>query len=639
MHVIRIGWGAGLVALSIGGGGCRDGVSDLHTMLEEARTTNESPGALLGIRLPDGRTLFAAAGLADRETGRAMDVSDAFFLGSVSKIYTAAVALRLVEEGLLALDEPLKHYLPLFPRGDEVTVRHLLGHTSGLKDFYSYLYFRPDRDEMIALVTKDWTQDELLDLSARFGYWFDPGSDWSYSSTNYFLLGVLIERATGLALPEAYRTYIFAPLGLEHTWLTWHEPGPLPLSVTGYMGPVTAWEHSQMFGDLGATTLLDRSPAEWGAGGLATSAEDALQFFDALMAGRLLTSSSLELMTEFRDTPPLGMPEPNAPEAHEPDGYGLGLIRMERPGFSLIGHGGAFTGHTAGLWHVPNCGVTIALYFNRGLVGQRSALDRTLAWIKEITNGVGNCGTSGENGGSPQTSEPVRSFRDQTGAQELTVIPAIHQDDGSVSFRLDVPARPHAPDSIRELEAPPRDSARLAEMFANRDMFGNTEVTFTVPAPSVPTDSVYYLVHAGGIALMPLDSVKGTARVVFGRTATILDIGYWAYGFASTATGEPVGGGFMWLGSVEDEFDREPSHATADDLLGPHGEDYEGRGTVFWKMVSQFALSTLDGRSYVFVQWAADTALIEAGCVYRFSLFQRQPTVLQIGWVNYGCDV
>jgi len=95
-------------------------------------------------------------------------------------------------------------------------------------------------------------------------------------------------------------------------------------------------------------------------------------------------------LTEFRPTPPLGIVEEEA-AADEGSGYGLGLVRMERSGIEIVGHGGLFTGHTAGAWHLPDCDVTIALYFNRGFVGQRRVLDRVLPIVTRAPDGASSC--------------------------------------------------------------------------------------------------------------------------------------------------------------------------------------------------------------------------------------------------------
>jgi D-alanyl-D-alanine carboxypeptidase len=369
--------------------------SELLDLLDKLREEAGAPGAILGVSAGEGRPLVVASGYADRDNARPLTPETPYFLGSISKTYTAVAVLRLAEEGRLSLDDTVDRFLPSFPEGSKITVRHLLAHTSGLKDFYSYLYYRTDRVEMIELVTKEWSKEELLDLAGRFGRWFDPGTDWSYSSTNYYLLGVIVERASGASLPEAYRRYIYEPLGIDETWLAWHEEVRTPLPVpTGYLGPVAEWKHSEMFGELGATTALDRSPVEWGAGGLVAPAEDALRFLRGLVGGKLLGPASLQAMTRFRSTPPLGTPDPNATPPARSDGYGLGLVEMERAGVTLLGHGGLFTGHTAGLWHVPDCGITIALYFNRGFINQRAILDELLPVVTGSQGGWTKCDPS-----------------------------------------------------------------------------------------------------------------------------------------------------------------------------------------------------------------------------------------------------
>lgn len=362
----------------------------MQSLLDGVREQMRAPGAILAVQAGDEPVVVVASGLADRETGRVMTPDTPYFLGSITKTYTAATVLRLADEGKLSLDDTVARFVPDFPRGAEITVRHLLTQTSGLKDFYMHLYYRPDREEMIRFVTKLWSEPELLELAGRFGHWFEPGTDWDYSSTNYYLLGVIIERLTGGSLPAAFRRYFYEPLGLEHTWLAEHEParGSVP---TGYMGPVEGWKHSEMFGELGATTVLDRSPVEWSAGGEVAPAAEAVRFLRALVGGELLRPASFEQMTSFRPTPPLGQADPDAKPGEKTEGYGMGLVRLKRAGHELIGHGGLFTGHTAGLWHLPECDTTIALYFNRGFVEQRKALDLIVPEVTKNPDGSSRC--------------------------------------------------------------------------------------------------------------------------------------------------------------------------------------------------------------------------------------------------------
>lgn len=358
-------------------------VADLKAAVERVRSGAAAPGALVGIRLPNGDAWIETAGLSDLANRLPMTPQTPFYVGSVTKTWTAAVVMQLVQDGRLALTDTIGRFFPGFPDGGRITVEHLLNHTSGLKDFYSYLYFRPVRAEMIEYVTKRWTEAELITLSGRFGRWFEPGADWSYSSTGYYLLGVIAERVTGLPLTEAYRRYVYTRLGLRHTWLPALESGHGPVS-TGYLGYVPAWKHSEMFGELGPTTTLDQAPNERSAGGIASTAADALTFMHGLVSGRLVSPESYARMTRFRETPPLGGV---VADTTAKDGYGLGLIRMERLGHTMIGHGGLFNGHTAALWYLPACDVTIVLYVNRGFIEVRNALDVVVAFVRDEVAG------------------------------------------------------------------------------------------------------------------------------------------------------------------------------------------------------------------------------------------------------------
>lgn len=352
---------------------------ELRGLLERERLAAGAPGAILAVQAGRSPATVVAAGHLDLQASRPMPAEQAYYLGSISKTYTAAVVLRLAAQGRLSLDDTIDRWFPEFPRAGEITVRQLLDHTNGLKDVYSYMYFRPDRDEMIGMVTGRWSETEVLDLAGRLGHWFDPGTDWSYSSTGYYLLGVIAERASGRSLPEALAEYVDEPLGLEHTWLAGHEP-PRAELPEGFMGPVEGWPHSDMFGELGSTAVLDDSPVERGAGGLVAPATDAARFMSGLLRGELLEPSSLEQMQRFRDTPPLGFERDETGRAKE-NGYGLGLIRQVRRGVTFIGHGGLFTGHTAGSWYLPQCDTTVAFYMNRGFVGQGALLEAVAAFL------------------------------------------------------------------------------------------------------------------------------------------------------------------------------------------------------------------------------------------------------------------
>ncbi|SCF02371.1 Beta-lactamase [Micromonospora haikouensis] len=162
------------------------------------------------------RVTRTAAGLADISTGRRMAARDQFEAGSNTKTFTAVLALQLVDRGQLRLDAPVSRYLPqVVPNGRNITVRMLLNHTSGL---FSYT---GDEAFMAGLASdpqRVWTEAELLAVAFAHEPNFAPGTGWSYSNTNYTLLGMIIEKLTGKGLPELVRQRIAAPLGLRHTY-------------------------------------------------------------------------------------------------------------------------------------------------------------------------------------------------------------------------------------------------------------------------------------------------------------------------------------------------------------------------------------------------------------------------------------
>lgn len=339
-----------------------------------------APGAIVGVRPRGAGATVAAAGVADLTSGRPIDAEAPFYLGSIAKVYTATLVLQLVEEGRVGLEQPLADFLPGFPGADAIRLRHLLQHSSGLADLAVWAYFRPDWTEMVREVTRQWSRRELVAKAAQLEPDFPPGSDWAYSNTNYILLGVVIEEATGNSLARELRRRIFEPLELESTWLDQYEEPRGRLAATGYMGPLPFWPHSRRFGALGPTTALDRGNLEWGAGGMVSTAEEATRFLEALLGGELLSDESLTAMRDWVETPPLGSPGSETPPDRE-NGYGLGLARSVRAGYRMIGHGGLYNGHTAGLWSVPECSASIAFYVNRGFVDSRAIMDHLVATL------------------------------------------------------------------------------------------------------------------------------------------------------------------------------------------------------------------------------------------------------------------
>lgn len=299
-------------------------------------------GAQFAVSL-DGSRGWSGADGVQRDGRSPLTVATPQVIGSVTKTFTAALVLELVDEGRLRLDDPLARYLPQSARiADGVSVRQLLNHSSGVADLYY-----PLQASLVAQPARAWTPQEVL---SRIGpAWFKPGSEWAYSNTNYVLLGLLIERITGQPAGDALTSHLFAPLGLDQTRLMVgadRPPGLLPAS----------W--ASVF---------------WTAGGVRSTAADLARWGDALYAGDLLTPAARRQMLSFND--------------HD---YGLGARRLTLDGHPGYGHTGMLATYSAILVRLPQQKITMALIANRSEVdvaamlttrvgGQPSLLDLALA--------------------------------------------------------------------------------------------------------------------------------------------------------------------------------------------------------------------------------------------------------------------
>ena len=318
----------------------------LQRLLDDWLAETGAPGGALALRLADGRTAVVAGGHTDDRGGDLVQPADRFRIGSITKTYVATLILQLVEEGRVALDEPLATYLPDAGHGQEVTIRQLLAHTSGVPDFGTVAAYR---ERLLENPGRAWTADEVLRLVIDRSLDFEPGERWAYSNTNYILLGLVAEAAGGSSLAELLHSRILDPLKLTDTYLEGVEDAPR-MAVSG---------HFDLDGDgdsdnvrlIPYTALVTSGAA---AGGLSATALDVLDFADALMAGRLVGRISLGRMMEA------------STESETAGGYGLGLMRFQRAGREAWGHGGGLPGFSAVLAHSVADGATVV-----GLANER----------------------------------------------------------------------------------------------------------------------------------------------------------------------------------------------------------------------------------------------------------------------------
>jgi D-alanyl-D-alanine carboxypeptidase len=269
-------------------------------------------------------TSSAAAGREFLDGPREAVAYGRFRAGSLTKTFTATVVLQLVAERRLRLTDTLDRLLPggtRMPNADRITLRHLLGHTSGVPEYTEVLFADPE--EFLPLRHRSWTPAELLALVADGPARFEPGTSWWYTNTNYVLLGLVVERVT--ARPYAHEVYrrILRPLGMHGTEL----PGTRE-TITGRHAHGYATYHGETLD----VTELNPSVA-WSAGEIVSTTADLNRFYGALNAGRILRP---DLLREMR----------TATEVTPGYGYGLGLLRWDLPdGRALWGHDGGIPGY------------------------------------------------------------------------------------------------------------------------------------------------------------------------------------------------------------------------------------------------------------------------------------------------------
>ncbi len=281
----------------------------------------QGPGAALGIAVPGENSIVECVGVSDLRDKLPITLDTSFDLASASKIFTAAAVMLLAEESRLAINDPLKEYMPALRSNSHsrlITLQDLLWHTSGLPDYLESGRYTPE-----SAVTPDWILEKLNDWSLGA----KPGMVHNYSNTNYFLLSQVIEVVAKESYQDFVRTRLFAPLGLENTFVG-NENQKGKGIAKGYQ-------------DFGYGVAKIRPSEEFeiitlGDGGVFSSVNDLLEWTNALWMGEIVSAESLGLM-QARGRLDSG-------EAFE---YGFGLqLESAKNGETWCGHGGSWMDST-----------------------------------------------------------------------------------------------------------------------------------------------------------------------------------------------------------------------------------------------------------------------------------------------------
>lgn len=350
----------------------------LDRFVDQAKTSEETlPGVTVAISLPDGQSIALASGYADQQKKIPMQVDTRMPAGSIRKTWAAAVAMSLVHEGVLALDEPVRRWLgtePWFdrlPNHQSLTLRQLLNHSGGLIDhvfesteFQDWLKasLEPKDAHRVRSVDEMDAADQVFDHLDLVQYVLDqpplfaPGQGFHYTDTGYILVGLIIEQATGKPYYQILQNRFLDPLGLTLTSPL--DSRQIPGVAQGY-----CVQSRELFG-LPETVLHDgllifNPLGEWTGGGVVSNSQDLVLWAKALFEQDVLPPGVLEdMLTSVVDQ---GKGRDEAGRLH---GYGLGVSIVQTARGTAFRHGGFFPGYLSMMTYYPDSKVAIAMQIN-----------------------------------------------------------------------------------------------------------------------------------------------------------------------------------------------------------------------------------------------------------------------------------
>ena len=300
------------------------------------------PGAAVLIS-KEGRILYQNAyGYANLENDVPFKTDAKFRIGSVTKQFTSAAILKLQEKGLLNINDPVSKYVPELPRSNEVTIHHLLTHTSGLQESWD--------EDLFKNIPAEFKTDDMISEIKKLKYFFNPGESWRYSNMGYIVLSIIIERVSGSSYNSFLKENFFGKLGMINTGNSQRNDlfsyGLLKNEVSGYY-----YENSKIY----RVFSLDRSQ---GAGALYSTLEDLFKWNEAVFNNKVLSRENLNVAFK-----------PVQSNDGSPGKYGLyygyGWFIDKFNGFKRIHHGGAIDGYESSLNRYVDKNMSIIVFVNR----------------------------------------------------------------------------------------------------------------------------------------------------------------------------------------------------------------------------------------------------------------------------------
>ncbi len=325
--------------------------SKLQAAIAKVREELNIPAVSAAFITADNATWAGATGYADTENQIEADNSTLFSIGSDTKTFIAVLTLKLVSEGILSLDDTIGDWLTDLPApasrriDDSITLRQLLNHTSGVASYTDRLML------WILLYTfpeYTWNHDQVLRLVGR--PYFAPGASWQYSNTNYYLVGMMIEAATGSPVSAVLGQKVLNPLELDRVYFEGEKTVP-----DGF-----AYGYNVKNGKAAIDTLSVKRAGNysvaWTSGALVSTAENVARFTHTVFEGNALSEASRTEMLDFVST------------GTGDNGYGLGISKITDEDYGMLWlHNGAQRGYAARLLYVPASGTSIAVLINMNI--------------------------------------------------------------------------------------------------------------------------------------------------------------------------------------------------------------------------------------------------------------------------------
>lgn len=295
----------------------------------------------------NGNILYhKGVGMANLELGVPMKADMVFRIGSITKQFTAVAILQLMEQGQLTLDDDITKFLPDYPtHGHRITIHHLLTHTSGIKSYTNMRDWTPE------VMKKDFAPLEMIDFFKDQPMDFEPGEEWRYNNSGYFLLGYIIEKLSGQTYEDYVSQHLFEPAGMINS-LYGNDKIILKNRAYGYQQGEHGYENA---GFLSMTQ-------PYAAGSLMSTVEDMFRWNRALISGKVLSLESLELAwTNYTLN--------NGDHIN----YGYGWMPGDVQGSAMIAHGGGINGFMTHEAYFPAEDLFVVLFLNCTCIGTEAA--------------------------------------------------------------------------------------------------------------------------------------------------------------------------------------------------------------------------------------------------------------------------